>query len=159
MRRKALRRAIHGFEVCGALIREESGELSLVNLDNLATVPAKWEIKRSWLRFIRKKLKHTKRRLVGTFHSHVGGYAYPSEKDLDYYPSGFLMMIYDNVDRRVGMWMPVIRHGRGSLKPVAVLCESPRWDKDSAVAHAAILPRKFGNKERRNGPKQEPSGS
>jgi proteasome lid subunit RPN8/RPN11 len=152
MRRRALRRARDKFEVCGALIRDSDGEIYLLPLDNLATEPAKWEIRRSWLRFIRRNLRGTGERLVGTFHSHVGGYAYPTEKDLDYYPSGFLMMIIDTVDRRVGMWMPIIRHGQGRLLPVAVLCDSPRWDLASATSHAAMLFQKFCRKERRNEP-------
>lgn len=149
MRRSALRRARDRFEVCGALIRAVDGELLLLPLENLATAPDKWEIKRSWLRFIRRELKGTGERVVGTYHSHVGGYAYPGKKDLEYYPSGFLMMILDTVDRRVGLWMPVIRHGWGRLKPVAVLCNSPRWDVASATSHAAMLHQKFCRKEHR----------
>lgn len=141
-----------GFEVCGAIIRCPEGVLHLRPLKNLATEPAKWEIDREWLREIRRELKESHSRLVGTYHSHVGGYAYPSQKDLDYYPSGFLMMIYDTVDRRVGLWRPLIRKGKGKLKAIAVLCESPFWRENDAFAYARYLRGKFRTREKRNGP-------
>ena len=139
----------NGFEVCGAIIREESGILTLRPLKNLASAPAKWEIELEWLREIRREMKCTARKLVGTYHSHVGDYAYPSEKDLDYYPSAFLMMIYDIQDRRVGMWKPLIRKGTARLRAVAVTCDSPRWDERTAQTYAEDLLRKFGLKEKR----------
>ena len=152
MRRRALRQATRGFEVCGALIRDENGIITLRGLRNLATEPAKWMIKRSWLRAIRRELNPTKKRLVGTFHSHVGGFAYPSPKDLDSTWSGFLMMIYDTMDRRTGLWMPVIRNGCGRLRAIAVLCDSPKWDEKSATEYAMTLQQKFRSKEKRNQP-------
>ena len=139
-----------GFEVCGAIIRNEAGVLELQPLTNLASKPAKWLIEKQWLRDIRKRLKETGKRLVGTYHSHVGGFAYPSEKDLDYYPSAFLMMIYDTKERRVGMWKPLIRKGKGKLRAVAVTCDSPRWDKKDAGLYASYLRMKFRTKEKRN---------
>lgn len=152
--RIAAHRAAHdgGLEVCGALIRDPSGMLCLRPLQNLATDPAKWGIKTAWLREIRKELKGSGSRLVGTYHSHVGGYAYPSPKDLDYYPSGFLMMIYDTLDKRVGLWRPIIRKGKGKLKALAVLCESPSWEAEDAFAYAQYLRGKFRTREKRNGP-------
>jgi len=156
MRRRAQLHAQDGMEVCGVLISDELGTISLRALRNLSTVPAKWEIKRSWLCDIRSELRSTRRRLVGTFHSHVGGFAYPSEADLDYYPSGFLMMIYDTIEQRVGMWMPVIRGDEGRLKPIAVLCNSPFWDNDSAAGYASLLQQRFRLKEKRNQPNMIP---
>lgn len=140
----------NGFEVCGAMIRDKNGVLTLRPLENLAREPAKWLIEIQWLRDIRRELKGTEERLGGTYHSHVGGYAYPGPADLDTYPSAFLMMIYDTIDRRVGMWKPLIRKGKGWLRPVAVTCDSPRWDMDDATAYATELKRKFKKKERRN---------
>ena len=72
-----------GREICGAIIQRADGVLTLRPLQNLATEPAKWKIRIQWLRDIRKELKGSDSRLVGTYHSHVGGYAYPSPKDLD----------------------------------------------------------------------------
>jgi proteasome lid subunit RPN8/RPN11 len=154
---RSVRRAAHraerngGFEVCGAIIRAADGLLCLRPLQNLATEPAKWEIDREWLREIRRELKDSGTRLVGTYHSHVGGYAYPSPKDLNYYPSGFLMMIYDTFDRRVGLWRPLVRKDKGRLKPIAVVCESPAWKEDDALLYAQYLRGKFRNREKRNG--------
>lgn len=139
-----------GFEVCGAIIRSIDGILSLRPLRNLASEPAKWEIETEWLREIRRELKGTGSRLVGTYHSHVGGYAYPTPKDLDYYPSGFLMMIYDTTDKRVGLWRPIIRKGVGRLKPIAVVCDSPSWSEEDAIAYAKYLRLKFKTREKRN---------
>jgi proteasome lid subunit RPN8/RPN11 len=153
---RSVRRSAHraerkgGFEVCGAIIRTPDGVLRLKPLRNLATEPAKWEIDREWLRQIRRELKGSGSRLVGTYHSHVGGYAYPSPKDLDYYPSGFLMMIYDTMDRRVGLWRPLIRKAQGRLRPIAVVCESPSWKEDDAFSYAQYLRGKFRNREKRN---------
>jgi proteasome lid subunit RPN8/RPN11 len=155
---RSVRRAAHGaerkggFEVCGAIIRATDGLLCLRPLRNLATEPAKWEIDREWLREIRRDLKDSGSRLVGTYHSHVGGYAYPSPKDLDYYPSGFLMMIYDTQERRVGLWRPLIRKEKGRLKPIAVICESPSWNEEDAFSYAQYLKGKFRNREKRNKP-------
>src|SRR5438093_1040396 len=78
IRSKALKCARTGFEICGALIREESGKITMRVLPNLAKKPARWLIERSWLTDIRRELKGGRKKLVGTFHSHVGGYAYPS---------------------------------------------------------------------------------
>lgn len=139
-----------GFEVCGAIIQNVSGVLILRPLENLATQPAKWEIKREWLRTIRRELRQNGSRLVGTYHSHVGGYAYPGEKDLDGYPSGFLLMIYDTFDRRVGLWRPLIRGDRGRLRSIAVTCDRPKWTEEQADVYATYLRGKFRAGERRN---------
>lgn len=139
-----------GLEICGAIIKGDNGALVLQPLRNLAKGPAKWEIEKEWLREIRRKLKNTNSRLVGTYHSHVGGYAYPSEKDLEGYPSGFLLMIYDTRDRRVGLWKPLIRNGRGRLRAVAVTCDSPRWSEADAILYADYLRGKFRRREKRN---------
>ncbi len=153
---RTVKRAAHrnadknGFEVCGVIIRSKSGVLVLRRLKNLAQEPAKWKIEGEWLRDIRRELKNTDERLVGTYHSHVGGYAYPGSADLDTYPSAFLLMIYDIVDRRVGMWKPLIRKGKGKLRPVAVTCDSPKWDIDEATVYAHEVKEKFKRKERRN---------
>jgi proteasome lid subunit RPN8/RPN11 len=155
MRKAAHRQADKGgFEVCGAIVREDDGALHLWPLENLATDPAKWLIEKEWLRKIRRKLKVTNKRLVGTYHSHVGGYAYPSDKDLDYYPSAFLMMIYDTQDRRVGMWKPLIRNDTAKLRPVAVTCDSPKWGEKEAIDYASYLRLKFRAREKRNEPNQ-----
>lgn len=154
--RKSARKAAAtvGFEICGALIRRANGEIHMSLLPNLATEPAKWEIRTNWLRQIRAALKKGgNSKLVGTFHSHVGGYAYPSTKDLDYYPSGSLMMIYDTVDDRVGLWRPLVRNGRGRLIPLAVVCESPRWQNAKAISYALYLMKLFKVKAKRNRPK------
>lgn len=142
----------NGFEICGAILRREDGILTLRPLKNLATEPAKWVIEKEWLREIRRELKETGQRLVGTYHSHVGGYAYPGEKDLDYYPSAFLMMIYDVHDQRVGMWKPLIRKGNGSIRAIAVTCDLPKWEEQNAIDYAISLRRKFRNNEKRNRP-------
>jgi len=70
--------------------------------------------------------------------------------DLDYYPSGFLMMIYDTMDKRVGLWRTLIRNGEGKLKAIAALCDSPSWKADDAIAYAQYLRVKFTNGEKRN---------
>jgi proteasome lid subunit RPN8/RPN11 len=150
VKKHAHQRAKQGMEICGAIIREEGGILSLRSLRNLATEPAKWTIEIEWLREIRRELKATGRKLVGTYHSHVGGYAYPGEKDLEYYPSSFLMMIYDIHDKRVGMWKPLIRKDKAELRAVAVTCSMPLWTKEDAVEYATYLKQKFRNKEKRN---------
>ena len=153
---RSVRRSAHraeregGFEVCGVIIRPPDGVLFLRPLRNLATEQAKWLIEREWLRQIRRDLKGSGSRLVGTYHSHVGGYAYPIPKDLDYYPSGFLMMIYDTMDRRVGLWRPLVRKEKYGLRPIAVLCESPSWKEDDAVSYAEYLRGKFRNREKKN---------
>jgi proteasome lid subunit RPN8/RPN11 len=150
-RSKAHKRANeNGFEICGALIRQKNRSIKLYPLKNLATKPAKWEIELQWLKEIRKELKGSDQRLVGTFHSHVRGYAYPSPKDLEYYPSGFLMMIYDTRDKRVGMWKPLIRKKKGKLRAVAVCCKSPRWDEAEAIQYAQYLLGKFRKSKKRN---------
>ena len=155
MRLEAHRQADKGgFEVCGAIVREDDGILNLWPLENLATEPAKWLIEKEWLREIRRKFKGTNKRLVGTYHSHVGGYAYPSDKDLDYYPSAFLMMIYDTHEQRVGMWKPLIRKDTAKLRPVAVTCDSPKWVEKEAVEYASLLRLKFKAREKRNSPNQ-----
>ncbi len=151
LRTRALLEAEAGLrEVCGILIRHANGTIHLRFLPNLATQPAKWLIQWNWLTQIRAELKGTPQKLVGTFHSHVGGYAYPSQSDLDYYPSGFLMMIYDIATERVGLWRPYIRKGRGKLFPVAVCCKSPLWEKDDAISHALHLKELFKKKAKRN---------
>lgn len=154
---RSIRNAAHraagsgGFEVCGAIIRDAAGCLRLKPLRNLAMQPAKWEIDTRWLREIRKELRGSDCRLVGTYHSHVGGYAYPGPKDLDYYPSGFLMLIYDTMEKRVGLWRSLIRNGTGKLRALAVLCDSPSWQEADALSYAQYLREKFRKREKRNG--------
>jgi proteasome lid subunit RPN8/RPN11 len=151
MRMKALRRARAGcFEVCGVLIRDKYGTIRLRSLKNLASQPGKWEIKVEWLREIRKELKGGEQKLVGTYHSHVGGYAYPSPKDLEYYPSGFLMMIFDTKEKRVGMWKPLARNGSGIVRAIPVTCDSPYWDRGEAIRYAEYLGEKFRIRKKRN---------
>ena len=151
VRAKALIRAQEGgFEVCGVLTRQQSDVLTMRCIRNLSTEPGKWEIKRESLTKIRKALRAGSRRLVGTFHSHVGGFAYPSERDIEYYPSGFMMMICGTVEERVGMWKPLVRLGKGKLRPVAVCCDSPRWELEEAEEYAQELLRKYRDKQSRS---------
>jgi len=146
--RKTARR--NGREVCGVLIREESGELSVRFLRNLSKQPAKWLIKRSWLSEIREELKETGRRLVGTFHSHVGGYAYPGQADLDDCSSNFLMLIYDTIEDKFGMWRPRVVEGKGYLKALALARQDIGLPISEVVDQAKYLQGKFRKQEKRN---------
>lgn len=139
-----------GYEICGILIRESNGQISLWPVRNLSKHPFEWEIKRTWLEMIQECLKGTGRVLFGTYHSHVGGYAYPSEKDLEDYPISLFLMIYDTKDKRVGLWKQSFNNGVYKITTIPITCSSPKWTASEATRYSRRLLQLFRTKAKRN---------
>jgi proteasome lid subunit RPN8/RPN11 len=101
-------------EVCGALIATPAGRLELRFLPNRARVAGKFSIHQADFGLVRAMLAGSRKRVVGSFHSHPVGYATPGPRDLRAGRSGSLMLIYDVRARQARLWR-LRRHARNAL--------------------------------------------
>ena len=138
--------------MCGALICDEKKTLTIRFLSNLTNERSQWLIERSWLTDLRRELKGSKRRVVGTVHSHTRGYATPSDGDLDRLPFDYLMLIYDVIEDSVGLWR---RHLVGKIPYVynySVTKKRGGSDRTEAVRQADLVMERHRSDARRKNP-------
>jgi len=91
-------------EVCGVLIADSKCRLVLHFLENRNASPGRFEISTSDLKAAQKTARSIGMKMVGTFHSHPIGDAFPSRSDLHHAKPNSLMLIYDVCGREVGLW-------------------------------------------------------
>ncbi len=123
---RALRRG--HFEVCGLVIVDGRGRISLQFLRNESGDPGRYEISLRTIADVRNAAQQENRRILGSFHSHPVSEAAPGSGDLK---RGFFKgveLIYDVCGRSVRMWRLVKRRGRRVLTEVPLVCE-PRQRK------------------------------
>ncbi len=108
-------------EVCGVLVGSNS-RLALEFMKNHSKEPGAFEIKMSDVRELRQKLKRSKKRVLGYFHSHVISEAVPSKKDISDAPINSLMLIYDVCGRTSSLYRVVGTRKRKSVIEKELLC-------------------------------------
>ena len=109
------RRRLHGrayraqqsghHEVCGLIIADRGRALDLVFIPNDASRPGSWELSTQKVANVRRALRGSTRRVVGTFHSHPVGYAKPGRSDMQRAPLNSLMLVYDVCGRDAQLWL------------------------------------------------------
>jgi proteasome lid subunit RPN8/RPN11 len=91
-------------EVCGAVVADRQGHLRLIFLENTAEVSYQFSVRRRDLTAVRKGLRGSGERFIGTFHSHPVGLATPSPRDRKLCGLRTYLLIYDVCGREAKLW-------------------------------------------------------
>jgi proteasome lid subunit RPN8/RPN11 len=91
-------------EVCGAVVANGDGHLRLIFLENKAEASYRFVVRRRDLAEVRRGLRGSGERLIGTFHSHPIGLAKPSPRDRKLCGLRTYLLIYDVCGREAKLW-------------------------------------------------------
>jgi proteasome lid subunit RPN8/RPN11 len=108
------------FEVVGLLAVDpaEPGALRLAFLRNRATVPCKWELRKTDITEGRRVLEGSGLRAVGLFHSHPVSPAKLGLRDRRGTPTGWKHLVYDVCALELRLYVVRRRRGRREVEEV-----------------------------------------
>lgn len=133
---RAYRAQQHGqFEVCGLLIVDARGRISLRFLRNESGDPGRYEISLRTIADIRSAIRLENRRILGSFHSHPVSEAAPGRGDLRRGFFNGVELIYDVCGRSARMWRLVKPRGRRVFREVPLVCEPRQRKSRNARSH------------------------
>ncbi len=128
-----------GREICGILFGHPSGHLDLKPLTNVLDRPAAWGIDPDEFRKAKIALKSEKCTPLGTYHSHVRGYPYPSKGDMRSVKPGELILIIDANSFSLGLWTNPPRGQHGGCTSIPIWCSAIRVGPELATIHSMHL--------------------
>ena len=111
------RQDCHG-EVCGILVEGAGRYLRFVFVENTSDRPGHFEMERSVLARLRRKLTIDGIKAIGYFHSHPISRATPSNSDSKATPRGSFHLIYDVCGREAKLWC-FVKRSKETLNPFA----------------------------------------
>jgi len=112
-------------EVCGVLIGSDSGPLKLHFLPNRSERPGSFSIRLTEVTPIRRRLRGSKKRILGYFHSHPVGDAMLGPRDLQETPLNRLHLVYDVCFEEPRLWRAIRRNGKKVA--IELPLELARW--------------------------------
>ena len=128
-----------GREVCGILFGRPNGFLDLKPLSNTSERPAAFRMDSHELREAKVQLKGEKCPFLGTYHSHVRGYPYPSKGDMKAARPGELMLILDANSSSLGLWRNPPRGQPRGWTSIPIWCSAIRVSPQMATIHSRHL--------------------
>lgn len=134
-RRASRRQKLDQGEVCGVLVTNQTRQLTLLFLTNLATAPGQFSISRQQVLSAQKQLRPQHKRVVGFFHSHPISPPILSPRDIAESPSNSLQLIYDVCGRDIRLYRVSLRRGHRIVKDIPlILLKQPRGARTKTQA-------------------------
>jgi proteasome lid subunit RPN8/RPN11 len=128
-----------GREICGILFGRPSGHLDLKPLTNIIERPGAWGIDSDELRRAKTEIKSQKCTPLGTYHSHVRGFPYPSKGDMRSARPGELMLIMDVNACSLGLWKNPSTGQLDGWTSIPIWCSAIRVGPELATVHSMHL--------------------
>ena len=123
LHRRALRaQKQNQLEVVGLLVSadEKPNVLRLVFLENVASEPGRWEVRRDQIARVRRELRPRGLRVLGLFHSHPLTEAILGVRDRQNTPTGWTHMVYDVCGLEPRLFIIRRRNGRKRVEQLAL---------------------------------------
>lgn len=125
--------------VCGILFGRPDGSLDLKPLSNTSERPSAYRMDSNELREAKVQLKGEKFPFLGTYHSHVRGYPYPSKGDMKSASPGELMLILDANSFSLGLWRNPPRGQPDGWTSIPIWCSAIRVSPQMATIQSRHL--------------------